>query len=152
MCVLCTNALLGEIAYDMGYSEKVFNNQLFTGEEEVFASERCVSRLMEMRGGMYKMSPHEPGMGFAGLDTDCLDFDQSWSSPQEGEHVHDASSAGAASNGLGGVKGIIAKVVGASAGAVARADDVDSEGRPRFNSKHFWGAGWWEKLIPGRKK
>ena len=69
---------LGEIAYDMGYSTKVFNNQLFTGEEEVFASERCVSRLMEMRGGMYKMSPHEPGLGFAGLDTGCLEFDQTW--------------------------------------------------------------------------
>lgn len=128
---------LGEIAYDMGYSEKVFTNQLFTGEEEVFASERCVSRLMEMRGGMYKMSPHEPGMGFAGLDTDCLDFDQSWSSP--------ADERGTGSNG-GGRDG--AAGVGASADAEA---DEDNEGRPRFNRKHFWGAGWWEKLIPGRK-
>lgn len=130
---------LGEIAYDMGYSEKVFTNQLFTGEEEVFASERCVSRLMEMRGGMYKMSPHEPGMGFAGLDTNCLDFDQSWSSPAD-ERGTDTGSNGGGRDGAAGV--------GASADAEA---DEDNEGRPRFNRKHFWGAGWWEKLIPGRK-
>merc|ERR1712028_59672 len=127
----------------MGYSEKVFTNQLFTGEEEVFASERCVSRLMEMRGGMYKMSPHEPGMGFAGLDTGCLKFDQTWSAPYD----EDAGAANAASGGLDADSDAVAAGTGAGAN-----DDVDADGRPRFNSKHFWGAGWWEKLIPGRKK
>jgi hypothetical protein len=152
---------LGDMASEMGYGDKVFANQLFTGEEELFASERCVSRLMEMRGGMYRMAMHTPNMGFAGLDTDCLEFDAEWI----------GGSTGAAGVGAGGVSGAThaigydmasrGVVAGAAEGNgsrahVAGADGADGgtdvDGRPKFKAKHFWGAGWWEKLLPGRKK
>ena len=55
--------MIGEMNYDMNYSGKVFQNQLFSGEEEMFASKRCISRLMEMRNPLQVPNPssvHNP--------------------------------------------------------------------------------------------
>merc|ERR1740117_1663229 len=52
--------MFGEMTYDMSmgddsYAGKVFHNRLFTGEEELFASKRCVSRLLEMRSPKFQL-------------------------------------------------------------------------------------------------
>lgn len=119
--------MIGELADEMSYSEKVFTNQLFTGEEELFASKRCVSRLMEMRTEMYRAAPHRPGMGHAGLDTDCLEFDA--------PDIFDVVQPDAV------------EVNGSSTGSTAVADMAAKRGVPKFSAKHFWGAGWWEKVL-----
>jgi hypothetical protein len=113
---------LGDMADEMGYSGKVFTNQLFTGEEEVFASKRCISRLMEMRGGMYRTSPHKPGLGFAGLDLDCLEFD---SISRDAPNTEEPS--------------------------LIAVEHRAGKEHPNFTAKHFWGAGWWEKVIGGKE-
>ena len=119
--------MIGELADEMSYSEKVFTNQLFTGEEELFASKRCVSRLMEMRTEVYRASPHRPGMGHAGLDNRCLDFDAPASFKAD-------DSEGAETADVETVRTTVAGSSGKSA-------------VPKFSAKHFWGAGWWEKVL-----
>eukprot|EP00045_Choanoeca_perplexa_P012771 m.141555 g.141555 ORF g.141555 m.141555 type:complete len:593 (+) comp16129_c0_seq1:116-1894(+) len=47
---------------------------LFTGEEEVFASKRCISRLQEMRSPMYMSGQHQPSLGAVRLDSSTLDY------------------------------------------------------------------------------
>ena len=115
--------MLGEMASDMAYAGKVFHNALFTGEEEMFASKRCVSRLMEMRSPLYRLTAHAPGLAMCGLDPSCLEFD-------------------AAPGGKGS---------GAAQSAAPPAGPAKSK-MPKFGQKHFWGKGWWEKLIPFRQQ
>lgn len=67
--------MMGELYDEMDYKGKVFSGKLFTGEEELFASERCVSRLAEMRSYSYRTSGHNPNRGFASLDDEQLEFD-----------------------------------------------------------------------------
>lgn len=119
--------MFGEMTYDMSmgddsYAGKVFHNRLFTGEEELFASKRCVSRLLEMRSPIYRTSAHAPGFGFAGFDTDCLEFG-------------DATLGGHATE------------PGTPATAATSDKHTGKAPQPSFGEKHFWGAGWWETVV-----
>jgi len=67
--------MMGELYDEMDYKGKVFENRLFTGQEELFASQRCVSRICEMRGPAYRTTKHRPGFGLAGLDATQLEYD-----------------------------------------------------------------------------
>ena len=108
--------MMGEMFKDMDIEEGAFDNQLFTGEEELFASERCVSRLLEMQGAVYRRSPHRPERALAALDLGCLEYAAAPGSPN-GQGDADAAKGG-------------------------QLDDP----RPRFSKKHFWGGGWWEQV------
>jgi len=105
--------MLGEMAQEMDYKGKVFAGQLFTGEEELFASERCVSRLAEMRCYAYRSAGHRPQRGIVGLDGSELEFDGTL---DLAPHEHEPSTEAA-------------------------------DARPRFSARHFFGAGWFEKLV-----
>ena len=65
---------MGEMFSEMSYGDQVFQNKLFTGEEELFASARCISRIMEMQSPSYKELPHRPEYATAGLDLATLEL------------------------------------------------------------------------------
>lgn len=113
--------MMGEMYDEMDYAGKVFENRLFTGEEELFASQRCVSRLCEMRGVLYRTAMHRPGLGLAGLDPSQLEYGTV-------ESISDDQDTTV------GLEHISAPAVG-------------KKERPRFGRKHFFGSGWWERVV-----
>lgn len=69
--------MLGQMLYDLGAdTSDVYKHALFTGDEEVFASKRCVSRLYEMRSAAYWALPHDGGAGAAGIDAAMLQLEE----------------------------------------------------------------------------
>ncbi|EDQ89491.1 uncharacterized protein MONBRDRAFT_25180 [Monosiga brevicollis MX1] len=72
--------MMAQIFYDLGMDEtrrhdaSPFQSNLFSGEEEIFASKRCISRLQEMQSPMYGTSDHQAKLGFVELDPGALDY------------------------------------------------------------------------------
>eukprot|EP00730_Choanoeca_flexa_P015500 TRINITY_DN7129_c0_g1_i1.p1 TRINITY_DN7129_c0_g1~~TRINITY_DN7129_c0_g1_i1.p1 ORF type:complete len:580 (+),score=126.19 TRINITY_DN7129_c0_g1_i1:98-1837(+) len=69
--------MMTQIFHDLKLDDTKSNinhSVLFTGEEEVFASKRCISRLQEMRSPMYMTGEHQPGLGSVALDASHLDY------------------------------------------------------------------------------
>eukprot|EP00041_Stephanoeca_diplocostata_P034594 m.1187180 g.1187180 ORF g.1187180 m.1187180 type:complete len:468 (+) comp24548_c0_seq72:1126-2529(+) len=133
--------MMTEMYNDMDYKGKVFHNKLFTGKEELFASERCVSRLSEMRSPLYRLGSHRPHMGVAGLRSDCLEFGEGLSAAGHRTVGSGNTDAGAYASQATPLPGTLPQ-------------DMRDD-RPRFTSdKHFFGAGWWENLKDkfGRRK
>ena len=54
--VVALRVVAGQLGRD---GPDVFQNTLFTGEEELFASKRCISRLNEMRSPSYLTQRHQ---------------------------------------------------------------------------------------------
>lgn len=109
--------MLGEMLYDMGaeQAEKgdIYKHTLFTGEEEVFASQRCISRLHEMRSAAYWSLPHDGAAGLTAIDASALQLEEA-----------------EAEGGSGGDSQRVSDPL------------RDTRDKPRFSAKHFWGAGW----------
>ncbi len=138
---------MGEMFAEMSYGEQVFQNKLFTGAEELFASARCVSRIIEMQSPQYKENPHRPESATVGLEEAMLDLGE----------VGDMVSGLKLPPYSFEVDNLGRKIP-------AGAEVVDE--RPRFSDKHFFGAGkllnvciclesifksshstgWWERL------
>lgn len=109
--------MLGEMLYDMGAERAaegdIYKHALFTGEEEVFASKRCISRLHEMRSAAYWSLQHDGAAGLAGIDASALEMDEA----EANSELYGGHHRGP--------------------------DPLhDTRDRPIFSAKHFWGAGW----------
>ena len=109
--------MMGELYDEMEYTGKVFENRLFTGKEELFASQRCISRICEMRGPAYRTIRHRPGFGLAGLDASQLEY---------GGEVGESSTSAHGDEG---------------------ADESTTRGPRFKGDKHFFGFGWWESVV-----
>ncbi|EGD78360.1 hypothetical protein PTSG_09426 [Salpingoeca rosetta] len=123
--------MLGEMMYDLGRDgPDVYKNMLFTGEEELFASKRCISRLNEMRSPSYLSQPHQPGLGMVGIDAAFLELGSNTG-------VFDVENAAPSASATAAARDWLSK--------------RDARAKPKFTDKHFWGFGWWESLL-GRKR
>eukprot|EP00039_Didymoeca_costata_P002806 m.62803 g.62803 ORF g.62803 m.62803 type:complete len:611 (+) comp11535_c0_seq4:191-2023(+) len=112
--------MLGDMADELKYTGDTFKSHLFTGEEEMFASKRCVSRLHEMQTVAYRLSQHQPQFALVGLKSTLLDFE----SPESDKQQTCSEQSSQDSNA-----------------------EPTKETRPKFGLKHFWGAGWWELKV-----
>lgn len=157
---------MGDMFSEMSYGDQVFQNRLFTGEEELFASNRCVSRLVEMQSPRYKELQHQPTAALAGLQLDMLELggDPNIGFPTTAFGTPRTSVASPTSDVLDRYADEISTLHGfentptptltptelasltEQERLLQQLSSPDNDLRPKFSDKHFWGGGWWEKI------
>ena len=168
--------MIGELAYDLQLTQLDLNSLgILTGEEEIFSFKRCISRLKEMQSELYQMQKHrrQAFSPYLGSFEDRL---QSESRRREREHKRRLKILDGASEleDSGAPRELpLTPLTGGSsdwadeASYISWSNDVmrkemqDLERKrrgdllkkhdaPKFSEEHFWGFGWWEKVI-GRR-
>eukprot|EP00040_Diaphanoeca_grandis_P036162 m.229683 g.229683 ORF g.229683 m.229683 type:complete len:645 (-) comp33563_c0_seq31:523-2457(-) len=135
--------VMGDMFSEMNYGDQVFQNKLFTGEEELFASNRCVSRLFEMQSPRYKEQPHMPHLAEAGLRLDLLELGD----PNDTiTNLSDKSSSNDVLSRYAKEMSLLHNVPSDNYRVDSSKLEPTLDLRPRFSDKHFWGGGRWEKI------
>lgn len=167
--------MMGEMAYDLELTQLELSSLgILTGEEEIFSFKRCISRLKEMQSELYQCQKHrlQAFSPYLGSFEERL---QSENRRREREHKRRMKMLEASGDGSEALRELplTPLTTGSSdwadeASYVTWSNDImrkelqDMERKrsgelvtrqdaPKFNEEHFWGFGWWEKVM-GRRK
>lgn len=169
--------MIGELAYDLELTQLDLRSLgILTGEEEIFSFKRCISRLKEMQSELYQLQKHRrqafsPYLG--SLDERL----QSENRRREREHKRRLKmlETSEQESSEAPLELPLTPLTAASsdwadeASYISWSNDVmrkelsDLERKrkgeflkkhdaPKFGEEHFWGFGWWEKVLGRRKK
>lgn len=169
--------MIGEMAYDLELTQLDLRSLgILTGEDEIFSFKRCISRLNEMQCESYQHSKHIPQL-FSPYVGTIQERQGSEQRRRNREHKRrqyilekDEKSKEEGSQDLP-LTPLMAPSSdwGDEASYQAWSNDImrkelrdleiakNEKGRtirreaPKFNEEHFWGFGWWEKLVGPRK-
>lgn len=172
--------MIGEMAYDLQLSDLNLRSLgLLTGEDEVFSFRRCISRLNEMQSSFYQTYPHRPQLfaPYVGTSEEQhaselrrrkreykrkeyllereKDEDKSESDDLPRTPLVSASTDwGDEASYLSWSNDIMRKELRELEMAKDEKNRMISrKGAPKFNEQHFWGFGWWERIVgPGKNK
>ena len=168
--------MIGELAYDLELTQLDLRSLgILTGEEEIFSFKRCISRLKEMQSELYQMQKHrrQAFSPYLGSFEERL---QSENRRREREHKRRLKMLETAEQESSEAPREL-PLTPLSAGSSDWADEAsyitwsndvirkelrDLERKrkgeflkkhdaPKFGEQHFWGFGWWEKVM-GRRK
>lgn len=168
--------MIGELAYDLDLTQLDLRSLgILTGEEEIFSFKRCISRLKEMQSEFYQMQKHRR-QAFSPYRGSFEERLQSENRRREREHKRRLKMleiAGQESSEAPRELPLTPLSAGSSdwadeASYITWSNDVmrkelrDLERKrkgeflkkhdaPKFGEQHFWGFGWWEKVM-GRRK
>lgn len=169
--------MIGELAYDLELTQLDFTSLgILTGDEEIFSFKRCISRLKEMQSELYQMQKHrrQAFSPYLGSFEDRL---QSENRRREREHkrrlkiLEEASDledsdaprelpltplTGGSSDWADEASYIswsndIMRKEMQDLERKKRGDFLKKHDAPKFSEEHFWGFGWWEKVM-GRRR
>ena len=168
--------MIGELAYDLQLTELDLNSLgILTGDEEIFSFKRCISRLKEMQSELYQMQKHrcQAFSPYLGSFEDRL---QSENRRREREHkrrlkileamdLEDSDAprelpltplTGGSSDWADEASYIswsndIMRKEMQVLERKRRGDLLKKHDAPKFSEEHFWGFGWWEKVM-GRRR
>lgn len=169
--------MIGELAYDLQLTQLDLNSLgILTGDEEIFSFKRCISRLKEMQSEMYQTEKHrcQAFSPYLGTFEDRL---QSENRRREREHkrrlkildealdLEDSEAprelpltplTGGSSDWadeasyMSWSNDIMRKEM-QDLERNRRGDLLKKHEAPKFSEEHFWGFGWWEKVM-GRRR
>lgn len=168
--------MIGELAYDLELTQLDLRSLgILTGEEEIFSFKRCISRLKEMQSELYQMQKHrrQAFSPYLGSFEERL---QSENRRREREHKRRIKMLENSEQESSEAPREI-PLTPLSAGSSDWADEAsyitwsndvmrkelqDLERKrngellkkhdaPKFGEEHFWGFGWWGKVL-GRRK
>ena len=169
--------MMGEIAYDLELTQLDLRSLgILTGEEEIFSFKRCISRLKEMQSELYQLQKHRP-QAFSPYLGSFEERLQSENRRREREHKRRLKMLQEASGELNSDAPRELPLTPLTAGSSDWADEASyvswsndvmrkelrdlerkrsgellkKQDAPKFNEQHFWGFGWWEKVM-GRRK
>lgn len=169
--------MIGELAYDLELTQLDLRSLgILTGDEEIFSFKRCISRLKEMQSELYQMQKHRR-QAFSPYLGSFEERIQSENRRREREHnrrLKMLEATGHESSDAPSELPLTPLTSGSSdwadeASYVSWSNDVmrkelrDMERKrsgeylkrhdaPKFGEEHFWGFGWWEKLLGRRNK
>ena len=145
-----------------------------TGEDEIFSLKRCISRLKEMQTAQYQKRIHSPQIfiPFTGTPDEKLSSEDRRRARENKRRAKLEEEKNARKEEEDGIDEVpLTPLMGPSTDWADEASfttwsqevvrkelnqkkrDVHMRQRqaPRFNQIHFWGFGWWERMI-GKKK
>lgn len=169
--------MIGELAYDLELTQLDLRSLgILTGDEEIFSFKRCISRLKEMQSELYQMQKHRR-QAFSPYLGSFEERIQSENRRREREHnrrLKMLEATGHESSDAPSELPLTPLTAGSSdwgdeASYISWSNDVmrkelrDMERKrsgeylkrhdaPKFGEEHFWGFGWWEKLLGRRNK
>ena len=166
--------MIGELAYDLELTQLDLRSLgILTGEEEIFSFKRCISRLKEMQSELYQTQKHrrQAFSPYLGSFEERL---QSENRRREREHKRRFKMLEAMEQESSETPHEL-PLTPLSAGSSDWADEASyitwsndvmrkelrdwkkrgefmkKHDAPKFGEQHFWGFGWWEKVM-GRRK
>eukprot|EP00127_Corallochytrium_limacisporum_P006040 Clim_evm8s217 gene=Clim_evmTU8s217 len=146
--------MMGEMMYDLKTSADLQTLSMFTGEDEVFAVRRAISRIREMQSHDYMLHHHKPLL-FTMRLRENKPADETYSGPSIGGKANLAQHGGQSVHAQreSGMSDDFADEASYREEAldqirVQRKRSVCDRGKlaPSFTPHHFFGHGWWESI------
>lgn len=168
--------MIGELAYDLQLTELDLSSLgILTGEEEIFSFKRCISRLNEMQSELYQTQKHRPQVfsPYLGSVDERLRSEKRRREREYKRRMKMLEGTEQENSEAPLELPLTPLSSGSSDWAdeasyiswsndVMRKEHRDLQRRrkgeymkrhdaPKFGEEHFWGFGWWEKIM-GRRK
>ena len=163
--------MIGEMAYDLQLTQLDLSSLgILTGEEEIFSFKRCISRLKEMQSEFYQRQSHRPQMFSPYLGSQAERVQSEYRRRQrEHKRRQNALEQHSEQHGEARHELPLTPLLTSStdwadeASYTSWSNDVmrkelkdlqmlNRHTAPKFGEEHFWGFGWWEKVIGRRKR
>lgn len=172
--------MIGEMAYDLQLTDLDPRSLgILTGDDEVFSFKRCISRLNEMQSVSYQQSQHRPQLfaPYVGTSEEQHNaelrrrkrenkrkeylLEKEKDESENGNETPDlprtplvsgSTDWGDEASYLSWSNDMMRKELR----EVEMAKDeknrmISRKGAPKFNEQHFWGFGWWERIVGSNK-
>lgn len=169
--------MIGELAYDLQLTQLDLRSLgILTGEEEIFSFKRCISRLKEMQSELFQLQKHrrQAFSPYLGSFEERLRSENRRREREHKRRLKMLEVSNQESSEAPRELPLTPFTAGSSDWAdeasyitwsndVMRKELLDLERKrkeeffkkhdaPKFGEAHFWGFGWWEKVMGRRKK
>ncbi|EDO32020.1 predicted protein [Nematostella vectensis] len=167
--------MIGELAYDLQLSKlDLASLGILTGEEEIFSFKRCISRLNEMQSEIYQQSKHraQSFSPYIGTSTEQVESEgrrrvrenkrqtrllEKQANDQQDEMpltpLTQSTDWGDEASYLAWSNDIMRKELrDRELAEQVKREQVIKRRQPKFGEQHFWGFGWWEKIMGRERK
>ncbi|XP_012555999.2 AFG1-like ATPase isoform X1 [Hydra vulgaris] len=153
--------MLDEMAYDLNLTDMILHEfDFLTGQDEIFSFRRAISRLKEMQSALYQKSAHRQMnfLPYSGSPSECNSayekrIQREVQRQKKLQEIEESKNLEIVTeHNFKEIDWADEASYKTLSCEVTKKNYMERlEKAPKFNDWHFWGFGWWERLVNKKK-